>query len=49
MSESSERKVKAVEPVDLRSRLSLNLKEAARAFGISEKHLRNMLSDVPHI
>ena len=48
MSDSGKAKA-TPEPVDLRGRLSLNLEEAARAFGVSEKHLRNLLPEIPHV
>jgi hypothetical protein len=36
-------------PLNLHSRLSLRPKEAAEALGVSERHLRNMLPDIPHL
>ena len=37
------------EPVELSTRFALTLEEAALAFSISLGHLRNHLSEVPHI
>jgi hypothetical protein len=35
--------------VDLANRLALGIGEAADALGISERHLRNHLSEIPHV
>ncbi len=34
--------------VDLSNRLALTVPEAATAVGVSERHLRSMLSEIPH-
>jgi hypothetical protein len=36
------------EPLELAGRVALSLREAAQALGVSEAHLRNHLSKVPH-
>jgi excisionase family DNA binding protein len=36
-------------PLNLQSRLSLRPKEAAEALGISERTLRQMLPELPHV
>jgi excisionase family DNA binding protein len=33
----------------LRDRLALTVEEAAAAVGVSERHLRTMLSEIPHL
>ena len=35
--------------VDLSDRLALTVSEAADAVGISERHFRSMLSEIPHV
>ena len=35
--------------LDLVGRLALNVAEAARSVGVSERHLRSMLSEIPHL
>jgi excisionase family DNA binding protein len=35
-------------PLDLATRVTLSVTEAAAALGVSEAHLRNHLHDVPH-
>jgi hypothetical protein len=35
-------------PFRLSDRLALNVKEAAEAVGVSERHLRSMLPEIPH-
>jgi excisionase family DNA binding protein len=35
--------------VDLGNRLALTVGEAAQAIGVSERHLRNTLSEIPHV
>lgn len=37
------------ERLDLSQRLSLTVPEAARALGVSERHLRGILSSLPHV
>jgi excisionase family DNA binding protein len=37
------------EPVDLCSRIALRPAEAARALGVSERTLRRMLPELPHV
>ena len=37
------------DPVSLEGRLALGIAEAARALGISERHLRAHLSEIPHV
>jgi len=34
--------------VDLAGRLALTVEEAAQAVGVSERHLRSMLPEIPH-
>jgi excisionase family DNA binding protein len=36
------------DPLDLSNRLALTIAEAARAVGVSERHLRSMLHEIPH-
>ncbi|MCP5057490.1 MAG: helix-turn-helix domain-containing protein [bacterium] len=38
-----------VKRVDLGARLALSLPEAARALGVSERHLRSVLPELPHV
>ena len=50
MTDPADREPKdALEPVELGTRFALSLEEAAQAFSISLGHLRNHLSEVPHI
>ena len=35
--------------VDLSDRLALTVAEAAEAVGVSERHFRSMLSEIPHV
>ena len=35
--------------VQLSTRLALTVNEAAAALGVSERHLRSMLPDIPHV
>ena len=37
------------EPLDLDGRLALSVAEAAKALGVSERHLRSHLSEIPHV
>jgi excisionase family DNA binding protein len=37
------------ERVDLATRLGLTMAEAARSLGVSERHLRSVLPDLPHV
>lgn len=37
------------DPVSLEGRLALGVADAARALGISERHLRAHLSEIPHV
>ena len=37
------------DPVSLEGRLALGIADAARALGISERHLRAHLSEIPHV
>ena len=34
---------------DLSQRLALTVEEAAAAIGVSERHFRSMMSDIPHV
>ena len=38
----------ADKPLDLAGRLALTVEEAAQAVGVSERHLRSMLPEIPH-
>ena len=38
----------ADKPLDLAGRLALTVEEAAQAVGVSERHLRAMLPQIPH-
>lgn len=41
--------MKKEEPPRLREPLALSPKEAAKALGVSERHLRNLLPELPHV
>ncbi len=36
-------------PIQLNNRLTLSVREAAEAIGVSERHLRSMLPEIPHL
>ena len=47
---TSERRVSSrVEGPDLNRRVALNVKEAAFALGVSERHLRSILPEIPTV
>jgi excisionase family DNA binding protein len=37
------------EPLSLANRLALTVAEAAQVLGVSERHIRNLLPELPHV